>query len=312
MHIGSAAVAARVRPLDGDGAPAAAGRRRCRCGSATGCCCATPARGGCCGADVLDVDPPALRRRGAARARAAELAEQPPGDGRGAGRPGPAPVRPARGLRRHGLAGAGRGHRGRRLAARAGAGRRAGGPGAARGGRYRQLRPLEPGPPVAVLRSALELPDVELVPGLVRPPLALREGRVVVESAGLPPAVQRAVDGVRARLADDPFAAPDAGDLAAAGLGPRELAAAVRDETAGADRRRASTCCPASPRWRGPGWPTCRSRSRSARRGRRGGPAGGSPSRWPSGSMPAGSPSGSRTTPAGCAEDQTGPPPAAS
>jgi selenocysteine-specific elongation factor len=65
---------------------------------------------------------------------------------------------------------------------------------------------------------------------LVRPPLALREGRVVVESAGLPPAVQRAVDGVRARLAVDPFAAPDAGELAAAGLGPRELAAAVRDE----------------------------------------------------------------------------------
>src|SRR5439155_2298992 len=31
------------------------------------------------GADVRDVDPPELRRRGAARSRAAELAEQPPG-----------------------------------------------------------------------------------------------------------------------------------------------------------------------------------------------------------------------------------------
>ena len=41
-------------------------------------------------------------------------------------------------------------------------------------------------------------------------------------------AVQRAVDGVRARLAADPFAAPEAGDLTAAGLGVRELAAAVR------------------------------------------------------------------------------------
>nr|WP_276508461.1 SelB C-terminal domain-containing protein [Modestobacter muralis] len=96
--------------------------------------------------------------------------------------------------------------------------------------RYRQLRPLEPGPPVAVLRSALELPDAELVPAFVRPPLSLRDGRVVAESAGLPPEVQRAVDGIRARLAQEPFAAPEAGDLVAAGLGARELAAAVRDE----------------------------------------------------------------------------------
>jgi selenocysteine-specific elongation factor len=42
--------------------------------------------------------------------------------------------------------------------------------------------------------------------------------------------VQQAVDAIRARLAAEPFAAPEAGDLAAAGLGPRELAAAVRDE----------------------------------------------------------------------------------
>jgi selenocysteine-specific elongation factor len=40
--------------------------------------------------------------------------------------------------------------------------------------------------------------------------------------------VQRAVDAIRARLTGDPFAAPEAGDLTAAGLGPRELAAAVR------------------------------------------------------------------------------------
>jgi selenocysteine-specific elongation factor len=50
----------------------------------------------------------------------------------------------------------------------------------------------------------------------------------VTADAELPPAVQRAVDGVRARLAADPFAAPEAGDLVAAGLGQRELAAAVR------------------------------------------------------------------------------------
>jgi selenocysteine-specific elongation factor len=51
---------------------------------------------------------------------------------------------------------------------------------------------------------------------------------VVEAAAALPEAVQRAVDGIRARLALDPFAAPEAGDLAAAGLGVRELAAAVR------------------------------------------------------------------------------------
>jgi selenocysteine-specific elongation factor len=94
--------------------------------------------------------------------------------------------------------------------------------------RYRQLRPLEPGPPVDVVRRALELPDADLVATLVRAPLELRDGRVVEAVAELPPAVQRAVDAILGRLANDPFAAPEAGDLAAAGLGPRELAAAVR------------------------------------------------------------------------------------
>jgi selenocysteine-specific elongation factor len=94
--------------------------------------------------------------------------------------------------------------------------------------RYRRLRPLEQGPPVEVVRRALDLPDAELVAGVVRSPLVLRDGRVVDAAAGLPPAVQRAVDGIRARLATDPFAAPEADDLVAAGLGVRELAAAVR------------------------------------------------------------------------------------
>jgi selenocysteine-specific elongation factor len=93
---------------------------------------------------------------------------------------------------------------------------------------HRARHPLEPGPPVEVVRRALDLPDAELVTAAVRPPLALRDGRVVAATADLPPHVQRAVDAIRARLAADPFAAPEAGDLAAAGLGSRELAAAVR------------------------------------------------------------------------------------
>jgi selenocysteine-specific elongation factor len=40
--------------------------------------------------------------------------------------------------------------------------------------------------------------------------------------------VARAVEGVRADLAGRPFHAPEAGRLAELGLGPRELAAAVR------------------------------------------------------------------------------------
>ena len=229
VHIGSATVAARVRPLDG-----AAVRLRLaaplplRVGDRL--LLRDPGSRRVHGAEVRDVDPPELRRRGAARNRAAELADQLPGaagavadltrrrfvrraDFVAMGWPvpdeatavGPWLVAP-------GLAD--------ELAARV--------PKVV--ARYRQLRPLEPGPPVAVLRSALELPDVELVPAVVRPPLALRDGRVVAGGAGLPPAVQRAVDGVRARLAADPFAAPEAGDLAAAGLGTRELAAAVREE----------------------------------------------------------------------------------
>jgi selenocysteine-specific elongation factor len=180
------------------------------------------------GADVRDVDPPELRRRGAARQRAAELAAQPEGDAGAAadlarrrivraddfavmGWPVPS------GATLHGpwLMAAGLAEQ---LAARV--------PDVVT--RYRRLRPLEPGPPVEVVRRALELPDVELVSALVRPPLVLREGRVVERTADLPPEVQRAVDGIRARLAEDPFAAPEAPDLVAAGLGVRELAAAVR------------------------------------------------------------------------------------
>jgi selenocysteine-specific elongation factor len=93
---------------------------------------------------------------------------------------------------------------------------------------YRRAHPLEPGPPVDVLRRQLDLPDADLLAAVVAAPLELRQGRVVAASAGLPPAVQRAVDGIRRALVADPFAAPEAGELAAAGLGARELAAAVR------------------------------------------------------------------------------------
>jgi selenocysteine-specific elongation factor len=227
VHVGSATVGARLRPLDGavvrlrlDAAlPLRVGDRLL---------VRDPGSRRVLGAEVRDVDPPELRRRGAARQRGAELAAQRDGAQAAAAdlarrrivrtaeftamgwtapedadRHGPWLLAP-------GLAGA--------LAARV--------PDVVT--RYRQLRPLEPGPPAEVVRRALDLPDVDLVRALVRPPLALRDGRVVDAAADLPPQVQRAVDAVRARLAEDPFAAPEIPDLAAAALGPRELAAAVR------------------------------------------------------------------------------------
>ncbi|RBY95323.1 selenocysteine-specific translation elongation factor [Blastococcus sp. TF02-8] len=227
VHVGSATVGARLRPLDG-----AAVRLRLtrplplRIGDRL--LLRDPGTRRVLGADVRDVDPPELRRRGAARQRGAELAAQPSGDAGAAadlarrkivrtadfaamGWPVPA------GATEHGpwLLAPGLAEQ---MAARV--------PDVV--ARYRRLRPLEPGPPAEVVRRALELPDLDLVPALVREPLLLRGGRVVDGTTDLPPAVQKAVDEIRARLVLDPFAAPEAPDLVAAGLGTRELAAAVR------------------------------------------------------------------------------------
>jgi selenocysteine-specific elongation factor len=55
-------------------------------------------------------------------------------------------------------------------------------------------------------------------------------GRVVAapEQTALPEPVARAVAAVRQQLASEPYVAPDADRLRELGLGPRELAAAVR------------------------------------------------------------------------------------
>ncbi len=75
-----------------------------------------------------------------------------------------------------------------------------------------------------------ELPDAVVAAALVRPPLAVRAGRVVDtrQAPDLPPPVAAAVRALAAQLRDDPFAAPPADRLAALGLGRRELAAAER------------------------------------------------------------------------------------
>jgi selenocysteine-specific elongation factor len=223
VHVGSAMVGARLRPLDGSVVrlrlslplPLRVGDRLLL---------RDPGTRRVIGADVRDVAPPELRRRGAARQRAAELV----------GRPGAAADLARRRIVRADDFTA--------MGWPVPADATAHGPWLMAAGvpdelagrvtdvvvRYRRLRPLEPGPPAEVVRRALDLPDAELVAAVVRPPLVLREGRVVAGDADLPPAVQRAVDEITARLAVDPFAAPEAPELVAAGLGTRELAAAVR------------------------------------------------------------------------------------
>ncbi|MBT2232218.1 selenocysteine-specific translation elongation factor [Nonomuraea sp. NEAU-A123] len=185
------------------------------------------------GASVLDVRPPALGRRGAARAHAARLESAAPDA--------------ASALRIHRLL------RAADLIAMVGTSSADTKVGALSAGpvcgdwyadpeywaelaerltatarRYAVEHPLEPGMPLEAARHELGLPDRQLVAALVRPPLTLAEGRIMTGPAGLPAPVVRAVERLRGELAAHPFQAPEAGRLAELGLGSREVAAAVR------------------------------------------------------------------------------------
>jgi len=87
---------------------------------------------------------------------------------------------------------------------------------------------LDAGLPVAALRRHLHLPDDRLVTALVddTPDRVHVDGRVRAEESS--PVVVPGLDALVKRLADQPFAAPEAAELAALGLGPAELAHAVR------------------------------------------------------------------------------------
>ncbi|GAA1821337.1 selenocysteine-specific translation elongation factor [Planosporangium flavigriseum] len=228
LHVGSAAAAVRVRPLGEDSA-------RLRLATAL------PLRIGdrallrdpgrhhvAGGVTVLDVSPPPLRRRGAAALRARELSTMD-------GSPSEAGELRRRALvRRSSLE-----RMGVRVTAAPVAGDWLADPDHwsalrqrlnAEVTRYVCAHPLEVGAPVEALRHALDLPDRVLVDALVAPPLVARDGRIGVAGQGdaLPERVARAVDRVRLDLAGQPFHAPEAARLAELGLGPRELAAAVR------------------------------------------------------------------------------------
>ncbi len=94
---------------------------------------------------------------------------------------------------------------------------------------HARAHPLDPAVPLSVLASGLRLPSPDLVRALVRPPLRVVGGRVVGPAAdGLPSDVRDAVDVVRRELSDQPFAAPTADRLRELGLDDRAVAAAHR------------------------------------------------------------------------------------
>lgn len=229
LHIGSAAVPVRVRPLGADTARLALRS-------------ALPLRIGdvallrdpgshriTTGVVALDVRPPRLRRRGAARERARVLADM---DGRpdGAGE-----------LRR------------RRIVARSeliamGAEVPPETPQAAGWlldpdcrdrlaaelpavlERHRAQDPLADGMPAEAARRELGLPTAALLDPLLAadPRITTGGGRLRLGGAQLPPAVAEALRRLRTKLTDAPFDAPTAAELAELGLGERELAAAER------------------------------------------------------------------------------------
>ena len=90
--------------------------------------------------------------------------------------------------------------------------------------------PLAGGLPTAAAAEQLGLADVRLIePLAIAAGLRLHSGRVTPTSAAaLPPAAQAAYESIAARLRAHPFDAPDANELAAAGMTVPILAAAVR------------------------------------------------------------------------------------
>jgi selenocysteine-specific elongation factor len=224
LHIGSAAVPVRLRPLGDDTARLALARSLpLHIGDRA--LLRDPGARRVAGVSVLDVRPPVLRRRGAAAARAQELAS---------GTPDAATLLRRYGLiREHDLRAMGVSPDAEPVAADwladpphwAELRRRL----AEEVRRHAAADPLNPGLPVEAARSALGLPDRRLVDALVEPPLRLGSGRIHQPGGtDLPQPVADAVRRLRDDLAKEPFRAPEAGRLAELGLTERALGAAVR------------------------------------------------------------------------------------
>lgn len=233
VHVGSAAVAAHLRPLGADHARLTLARRLPLTVTDALVVRDPGARRIHAGVSVLDPDPPAFTRRGDAARWTAQLAAQPlHGDAapqverRGA-------VRPET-LQRWGF--------------RVENDRPPAGVSALAGwwvaeSRLRQwtteLRelvevrasedPLSAGVTAADARSRLGLPSDDLLAPVVGSADLVERGGVVQrrDATSLGPA-EAAVSALEGRLRESPFAAPEADDLTALGLGARELAAAER------------------------------------------------------------------------------------
>ena len=241
VHVGTAAVPAHLRPL-GDAHARLTLRRALPLQLGDRLVLRSPgSRFVYAGAAVLDADPPPLARRGDGARRAAALAALPDGGDPvvEVARRGAMPVARLRVL----------GHRGleRPPEGVAAAGRDGSWwvhppalDGWARALRERvaeQLRaePLSAGLPEGAALAALRRADPPL-PEASLLPLVVRRARLEARGGALAPpgrgvdlgAAEAAVARLERRLAERPFAAPEADDLAGLRLGPRELAAAER------------------------------------------------------------------------------------
>jgi len=223
LHIGAADVEVRFRPL-GPGLARLSLSRPLPLRIGDRALLRDPGRREVWRTDVLDPDPPRLRRRGAAARRATQLvgADGTPRLADEVARRGIAHVDH---LRRLGVTVEG-----------------ADGPwlvdpGVARAlaqrlpalvAEHAAAHPLDPAVPLSVLAAGLRLPAPELVRPLVRAPLRVVDGRVVGEVTGLPDGVRRSVEAVLRDLAAAPYAAPTADRLRDLGLDERALGAAER------------------------------------------------------------------------------------
>ena len=235
LHVGSVATPVRVRPLGTDTVRLRLGRPLpLRIGDRA--VLRDPGRRVvAAGLVVLDVRPPELRRRGAAAARTAALAEM-------TGRPHASGELARRGLVRRldlramgvpaaALEALGPATAGWLVAPEVAVERAAALADALAA--HDAADPVDPGLPVEAARRAAGLPDTRLIEPVLRlaerTDLVVRDGRVsAVARKGTPAALQAALGSLRADLDAAPFAAPDADRLAELGLGPRQLAALVR------------------------------------------------------------------------------------
>lgn len=218
LHIGSAAVPVRVRKLGSAGARLRLARPLPLRVADVGLLRDPGEHRIAAGVEVLDVRPPPLRRRGAARLRANELAS---------GRVRPPECALAGQLRAMGMPAVGQREGDWVVDPQWWAQRREAAVAAVR--RWSAEHDVAAGMPLATLRQRIGLPAADLLVRLLHgTDLQVADGLVRPPGAGLPPHVDKAVTTVQEWLAAEPFRAPEADELAALKLGTKELAAAVR------------------------------------------------------------------------------------